>query len=554
MVVGMKRLQGTLWEGVALRRTRAGADADAAPRPVALPASWEEGAAEALAAIAGPGAAPVSLPRAAEAWIGRATARGLKSGTLADAEEAHRLAEGLRALLLTRRGTLGAASWRAEGRSGAEARFVLSLPAFLEAEGGFDAEGFAEACRIGVRTLDALACARATRLRMGFADLAGLLAGIGLAYDSQPAREVAAAVAALARGAAEAESGRLAARLGAREPLALLWPTPPESTVLPGLAEAARAALDAAAASPQGLRHAGLLVLTPPDAAEALLGAETGGIAPAAGPTRSLPGPRGGAMEVPTRAALRVGAPDAVARLLAPADSAARRAMREAVAPFLHAPPPAPAALPEASQGRAAARRVAAALVPLPALTAIVGGVRVALHRAEDPEGRLVEIGFTLPREAAAAGGLLDGIAAAVSVGLAQGVPLSAFVETFAYARIGAPGGPVEGDDAIRRASSVVDWAFRRLGLEHLGRQDLVDPAEEAVAARPAAAAAAAPLLPLELPQQPFRGRASAEARGAAEAPGMMPGGGGAAIPALAAAAARAGGGRRRGRGLRLAG
>ncbi|MDB5376688.1 MAG: hypothetical protein JWR00_1134, partial [Rubritepida sp.] len=50
-LTGMARLDGTLWEGVALRRTRIGADPDAPPRALALPAGWEEEAGAALAAL-----------------------------------------------------------------------------------------------------------------------------------------------------------------------------------------------------------------------------------------------------------------------------------------------------------------------------------------------------------------------------------------------------------------------------------------------------------------------------------------------------------------------
>ena len=181
----MARIEGTLWEGVALRRRRAGADPDAPLRAVAMPATWEIEAAEALAALA-PGEGPVSLPRAAEAWIGRVAARGRKAGLL---DEAARARAG--------RGPARPAAdpprrprhrvWRNEARparAAAEPRFVLNLPAFLEPEGGFDLEAYAEACALAVRALDALASGKATRLRLGFADLAGLLCGLGLAYDS----------------------------------------------------------------------------------------------------------------------------------------------------------------------------------------------------------------------------------------------------------------------------------------------------------------------------------------------------------------------------------
>ena len=456
----MASTRGTLWDGVALRRTRAAADPDSPPRAVALPAAWGEEAASALASLA-PGAGPVSLPRAAETWIARA-ADG-------DAD----LAESLRALLLTRRGGPGAETWRdGSAKVGAEPpRFVFNLSAFLEADGSFDAAGYAEACAAAVRALDRLGGGRARRLRLGFADLAGLLAGLGLPYDSPGARAAAAALAALTRGAAEAESGRLAERLGALEPVALNWPAPPTETPVPGLAEAARAALDAAAGSP-GLRHAALVAVAPPDAAEALLGAGTGGIAPAAADV-SVP-------------------------------EAARQAMREAVAPFLHAPLPLPAAVP--GEARPAPRQAPASAPRRQTGTVLrvsVGGHKVALRTAEDADGRLVEIAVTLSKEGAAYRSLMESFAQSVSLGLQRGVPLAEYVDAFAYTRFG-PAGAVEGDPAIPRATSVLDWAFRRLALDHLGRRDLPQPSEEdCLPDSLGTAAQQAPLLPMDLPRTP---------------------------------------------------
>lgn len=511
----MARIDGTLWNGIALRRMRAGADPDATPRLVALPLGWDAGAAAALAALV-PGEGPVALPRAAEAWIGRASRGGLKAGTL-DETGAARMAEGLRALLLTRRGAPGAELWqpeprRAEARAARpfEPRFVLNLPAFLEAGGGFNLEAYAEACALAVRALDALGGGKASRLRLGFTDLAGLLAGLGIRYDSAEGRATAGAIAALTRGAAEAESGRIAARLGAREPVALLWPTPPGETPVPGLAAAARAALDAAAASP-GLRHQALVALAMPDAAEALLGVETGGIAPAAGSTRAVLTAAGEVAEVPTRAALLAARdfPGRAGELLAPVSEAARTAMREAVTHFLHASPPAPVALPAPAQP-----------APKPApmlrrhagttLHVTVGGHRVVLRTAEDPQGKLLEIAFTLSKEGAAFRSLMDGFAQSVSLGLQHGVPLAEYVEAFAYTRFG-PAGVVEGDPAIPRATSVLDWAFRRLALDYLGRSDLPQPSEEdCLPDTVGSAAHQAPLLPLDLPTQAAPGREAA--------------------------------------------
>lgn len=495
----MARIDGTLWEGLALTRHKLAADPDAPLRAVAIPAGWEAEAGEALAALV-PGSRPITLPRAAEAWIGRAVTRGLKAGLLDPAGATH-LAEGLRALLLTRRGAPGAEVWQG---SAAEARFVLNLPGFLDADDGFDLEGYAEAVRIGVRFLDALGRGKAGRLRLGFADMAGLLAALGLAYDAPEARHVAAGIAALTRGTAEAESGQIAERMGAREPVALLWPAPPEATALPGLAAAARAALDAAAGC-SGLRHASILVLTPADAAEALLGAETAGLFPASGATRTVL-TETGPTDVPTRAALAAArrAPQRVGALLAPVSETGRKLMAEAVLPFLHGAPPAPVAVP--GPPRAPVERPRAhGLLSHPrsaggTFHAAVGGHKVAMRTAEDADGRLREIAFTLSKEGAAYRSLMDAFAQSVSLGLARGVSLEDYVTAFSYTRFG-PAGSVEGDGTIIRATSVLDWAFRRLALDYLGRTDLPEPSEADCAPDSLGTPAQqAPLLPLDLP------------------------------------------------------
>jgi hypothetical protein len=132
-----------------------------------------------------------------------------------------------------------------------------------------------------------------------------------------------------------------------------------------------------------------------------------------------------------------------------------------------------------------------------------VGGHRVVLRTAEDAAGRLQEVTVALSKEGAAYRSLMDAFMASVSLGLAQGVGLDRFVEAFAYTRFG-PAGAVEGDPAIRRATSVLDWTFRRLALDYLGRRDLADPSEaECAPDATGSAAEQAPLLPLDLPEAP---------------------------------------------------
>ena len=472
-----KSQPGPAWRGVRLHSVLAAADPDSSPRRVILPAAWESRSAAALAALA-PGDGAAAIEAAAEAWIAPLAAAAPELG-----------AE-LPALLRDRRGAPGAAVW--QGRHGGMPRFVLNLPAFLDADAGFDAAGFAQAARTATRAL-ALYDPDATRLAVGMADLAGLLAALGLAYDSAEARAVAAALAALLQAGAAAASGDLAADLGPRTQAAPA-PAAPAATVMPGLAEAARAAQARAAARP-GRRHAALTAIAPPDAVEALLGAETGGIGPAFSPlddagaltrtARAWLAARGIVPEAALAATLAGAPPFPAAR----AEAAA--AMRAAVAPFLDTLPPLAPPLPASRP--AAMRRELPARPSGIAQKATVGGHRVYLRTGEFADGRPGEIGIALPKESPAFRGLMDAFALAVSLGLQHGVPLEEFVDAFTLTRFG-PAGAVEGDPDVGRATSLIDYAFRHLAAQYLGRTDLPDavPAEEEALPEPS--------LPLDLP------------------------------------------------------
>jgi hypothetical protein len=438
-----------------------------------------------------PGNAPAALPRVAEVWIQGLVQRGKREGLLTSADEATALAAGLRALLLSRRGAPGMEIWH--GTTG-EGRFVLNLPAFLDAGGDFDAHGYRAACALAIQALDIWGNGVTETLSLGFADMAGLLAGFDLAYDSDAARDVAAAIAALTRGAAEAESGRLAQRFGARHAPSLIRAPAPLETVVPGLAKAAQAALDAAADVP-GLRHRAFVVLAPADAVELLLGAESAGVAPASATTKPVRAADGSIQHVPTRAAELAG-PDAN-WLLAYAERQARHAMEAAVMPFLDGLPAELAAVSEGFSLREAfalPKREPRAR----SWRVTIAGSRVGLRVLEDELGNLREVSFSLPRESAVRRSLIEALAQAVSLGLSQGVPLSSFVNSYAYTP--GNGGMVEGDPSIRRATSLLDWAFRRLALDYLDRDDLTDPVEEAM---PEPRPTILPLLPLELPAHP---------------------------------------------------
>ena len=110
---------------------------------------------------------------------------------------------------------------------------------------------------------------------------------------------------------------------------------------------------------------------------------------------------------------------------------------------------------------------------------AIVGGHKVFLRTGEYPDGSIGEIFIDMHKEGAAFRSLMNSFAIAVSLGLQYGVPLEEFVEAFAYTRF-EPSGPVQGNDTVKMASSVLDYIFRELAISYLDRNDLahVDPTD----------------------------------------------------------------------------
>ncbi len=102
-----------------------------------------------------------------------------------------------------------------------------------------------------------------------------------------------------------------------------------------------------------------------------------------------------------------------------------------------------------------------------------VGGHKIFLRTGEYEDGTLGEIFIDLAKEGATLRGVLGCFAIAVSKGLQYGVPLEEFVDTFTFQTF-EPRGMVEGHPNIKMANSIVDYVFRALGLEYLGRSDLV--------------------------------------------------------------------------------
>jgi ribonucleoside-diphosphate reductase alpha chain len=110
---------------------------------------------------------------------------------------------------------------------------------------------------------------------------------------------------------------------------------------------------------------------------------------------------------------------------------------------------------------------------------AVVGGHKVYLRTGEYDDGRLGEIFIDMHKEGAALRSLLNNFAIAVSLGLQYGVPLDEYVDAFTFTRF-EPAGPVQGNDSIKYATSILDYVFRELAVSYLSRYDLahVNPEE----------------------------------------------------------------------------
>ena len=111
---------------------------------------------------------------------------------------------------------------------------------------------------------------------------------------------------------------------------------------------------------------------------------------------------------------------------------------------------------------------------------AVVGGHKVYLRTGEYDDGRIGEIFIDMHKEGAALRSLLNNFAIAVSLGLQYGVPLDEYVDAFTFTRF-EPSGPVQGNDSIKYATSILDYVFRELAVSYLERFDLahVDPSGE---------------------------------------------------------------------------
>ncbi|MBI2336783.1 MAG: vitamin B12-dependent ribonucleotide reductase [Deltaproteobacteria bacterium] len=108
-----------------------------------------------------------------------------------------------------------------------------------------------------------------------------------------------------------------------------------------------------------------------------------------------------------------------------------------------------------------------------------VGGHKVYLRTGEYEDGALGEIFIDMHKEGAAYRSMMNCFAIAVSLGLQYGVPLKEFVDVFTFTRF-EPQGSVDHPN-IKFATSIIDYIFRVIGLEYMGRTDFVQVKPESV-------------------------------------------------------------------------
>lgn len=101
-----------------------------------------------------------------------------------------------------------------------------------------------------------------------------------------------------------------------------------------------------------------------------------------------------------------------------------------------------------------------------------INGQALFLRTGEYNDGTLGEIFIDMSKEGATMRSMLNCFAIAVSIGLQYGVPLEEYVEKFVFTRF-EPSGMVDHPN-IKSSTSIIDFMFRCLAYEYLGRTDLV--------------------------------------------------------------------------------
>jgi ribonucleoside-diphosphate reductase alpha chain len=95
-----------------------------------------------------------------------------------------------------------------------------------------------------------------------------------------------------------------------------------------------------------------------------------------------------------------------------------------------------------------------------------VGDAEGYITASSYPDNGIGEIFLKTSKQGSTLAGIMDAFSIAISIGLQYGVPLEAYVNKFINMKFEPSG--MTNDEDIRFASSLVDYVFRRLALDHL--------------------------------------------------------------------------------------
>ena len=98
-----------------------------------------------------------------------------------------------------------------------------------------------------------------------------------------------------------------------------------------------------------------------------------------------------------------------------------------------------------------------------------VGGAEGYMTAGRYEDGSLGEIFMKMGKQGSTLAGVMDAFSIAVSIGLQHGVPLETYLSKFTNLKF-EPSGFTDDPD-IRMSQSILDYAFRRLALDHLPRE-----------------------------------------------------------------------------------
>jgi ribonucleoside-diphosphate reductase alpha chain len=102
-----------------------------------------------------------------------------------------------------------------------------------------------------------------------------------------------------------------------------------------------------------------------------------------------------------------------------------------------------------------------------------VAGAEGYMTASTYPDDGVGEVFLKLGKQGSTLAGVMDAFSMAISVGLQYGIPLESFVSKFTNMRF-EPAGMTDDPD-IRIATSVMDYIFRRLALDHLSYEERAD-------------------------------------------------------------------------------